>query len=119
MDIERLKIKFMEMMQAHKGRERAIPRERIFFELKIFSPDLTDRKFRDMYSRLPICSTSSMPYGLYLPETTEELEGFLREYSSHVGPIHAAKRRRLLFAAYPKLVPKNERQGDLFYREQL
>jgi hypothetical protein len=110
MDIERLKIKFMEMMQAHKGRERAVPRERIFLELKIFAPDLTDRKFRDMYSNLPICSCD---VGLFLPKSPQEVQEF-KEYLRKKA-IPMLERYKRILAYYPDLAPESEeRQLEIF-----
>lgn len=110
MDIERLKIKFMELMQAHKGRERAVPRERIFLELKIFSPDLTDRKFRDMYCHLPVASCSE---GLFLPVNSAEVVEF-REYLRKKA-IPMLERYRRVLAYYPDLSPEPKgRQLEIF-----
>jgi hypothetical protein len=110
MDIERLKIKFMEMMQAHKGRERAVPRERIFLELRIFASYLTDRKFRDMYCNLPICSCDG---GLFLPNKPEEVQEF-KEYLRKKA-IPMLERYKRILAYYPDLRPKSEeRQLEMF-----
>ena len=110
MDIERLKIKFMELMQVHKGRERAVPRERIFFELKIFAPDLTDRKFRDMYCHLPVASCDE---GLFIPASAAEVEEF-REYLKKKA-LPMLERYKRILAYYPELScePKG-RQLEIF-----
>jgi hypothetical protein len=110
MDIERLKIKFMEMMQAHRGREKAVPREKIFLALKVFAPDLTDRKFRDMYCNLPICSCEE---GLFLPKRPEEVLEF-REYLRKKA-IPMLERYKRILAYYPELAPKpEEKQLEMF-----
>ena len=110
MDIERLKIKFMELMQVHKGREKAVPRERIFFELKIFSPDLTDRKFREMYCHLPVASCEE---GLFIPATSAEVEEF-REYLKKKA-LPMLERYKRILAYYPHLAqePKGS-QMEMF-----
>ena len=110
MDIERLKIKFMELMQVHKGRERAVPRERIFFELKIFAPDLTDRKFRDMYCHLPIASCEE---GLFIPANAAEV-GEFKEYLRKKA-IPMLERYRRILAYFPDLSPEPKgRQLEIF-----
>jgi hypothetical protein len=110
MDLERLKIKFMELMQAHKGREKTVPRERIFFELKIFSPNLTDRKFREMYCNLPICSCDA---GLFLPNKPEEVAEF-REYLRKKA-IPMLERYKRILAYYPNLSPEPKgKQMEMF-----
>jgi len=110
MDIERLKIKFMEMMQVHKGRERAVSRDRIFMELRIFAPDLTDRKFRDMYCNLPVCSCEA---GLFLPAKAEEVAEF-REYLKKKA-IPMLERYKRILAYYPDLSPEPQgKQLEMF-----
>jgi len=109
MDIERLKIKFMEIMQTHRGREMAVPRERIFLELKVFDPDLTDRKFRDMYCNLPICSCDA---GLFLPNKPEEVQEF-KEYLRKKA-IPMLERYKRILAYYPELCPREDRQLEMF-----
>lgn len=110
MDIERLKIKFMELMQAHKGRKKAVPRERIFFELKTFALDFTDRKFREMYCHLPVASCEE---GLFIPASAAEVEEF-REYLRKKA-IPMLERYKRIIAYYPELTPKTEkRQLEMF-----
>ena len=110
MNIERLKVRFMELMQAHKGRERAVPRERIFLELRIFVPDLTDRKFREMYCHLPIASCEE---GLFIPASAAEVEEF-REYLKKKA-IPMLERYRRILAYYPNLSPESKgRQLEMF-----
>jgi len=110
MDIEKLKIKFMELMQAHKGRERAVARDRVFMELKIYAPDLTDRKFRDMYCNLPICSCEA---GLFLPRKPEEVEEFKEYLRKKALPM--LERYKRVLAYYPELRSKSgESQLEMF-----
>jgi hypothetical protein len=102
----------LHLLSRHRGRANAITRDEFLFELQAVYPEITDRAMRDMYSELPVCSTASKPYGLWLPTTGAEIQDFLREYSAHVGPIRAAARRQIFMRAYPKLMP-DERQAEL------
>lgn len=108
MDIERLKIKFMELMQRHKGRENAVPRERILLELKVWEPELTDRKLREMYCNLPVCSCEE---GLFIPKRPEEVEEFKEYLRKKAMPM--LERYKRILAYYPELRPKSDEGKQL------
>ena len=106
-----LKSQIMSYLHRHaKGKENAVPRDEILRELQLFDPKLSDRKFRDLYSRLPICSSAA---GLFIPRDSTEAFEFFRYLEKQIGPIHASSRYKILLAYYPELVRTNQKQLDL------
>jgi len=102
----------MRMLEAHRGRARAIPRQAIEDELGPLVPyrDL-DRCFRKTYSKLPICSCQD---GLFIPQTVAEVVEFKRYLTAKNGPFVAHERVMVIYAARPELVPDCGIQGELF-----
>lgn len=98
---EFLRIEIVRILQAHRGRENALPREKLRERLSLFNPDLNDRELRKLYSCLPICSCAE---GLFLPVTAGEVQEF-KEYLTNGpgGPIVAHRRVATILAFYPKL----------------
>lgn len=94
-----------------KGKENAVPRDEVLKELQLFDPKLSDRKFRDLYSRLPICSCAA---GLFIPRDPGEAFEFFRYLEKQIGPIHATARYRILLSYYPELSRKVGEQRELF-----
>jgi len=93
----------MRVMQGHKGRANAMPREVLLAELRLFRPKFTDRECRELYSGLPICSC---PEGLFLPQTVAEVEEFKAYLTKGAGgPITAHRRCATIYAFYPSLIP--------------
>lgn len=104
--------KLMEFLQARaRGEEKAVPRDEVLAELRLFQPTLTDRTMREIYAKLPICSSEK---GLFVATCTKEVEAFKKYLDKKSGPIIAARRTAIIYAYYPKLRPVNENQMRLF-----
>ena len=104
-----LRDQIMRVMQGHRGRASAMPRDKLWEQLKLFKPDLNDRDFRKLYTALPVCSCSD---GLFLPITAAEVLEF-RDYLSKGpgGPITAWRRCATILSFYPQLAPPAEQLG--------
>lgn len=105
-----LRLRMMEIVQQHRGRSRAVPRDEIMTELRRLEPTLDDRRFRELYSNLPICTC---PNGLYSPSTPQEVADFKAYLSTGWGPIVADRRVKVILAYYPSLAPRLAGQGEL------
>jgi hypothetical protein len=97
-------LKIMEVLQRdHRGRENAAPRAIIENKLRVWSIDIGDRKIRDAYSHLPLCSCE---YGLFRPirpaEVIEYAEYLRRKHMDEA--LIQIKIRRIL-ATWPELSP--------------
>jgi hypothetical protein len=101
----------MDFMQGHRGRENAIPRERVLFHLQGYEQKLDDRRFRDIYASLPLCACAE---GLFLARTIREVEEFREYLSKKSGPIIADRRVKIILSFYPRLRSSDERQPGLF-----
>lgn len=110
MNTDSLRTKLMEFLQRHRGRACAIPREKLLFELQCFDPKLDDRRFRELYSALPICTC---PSGMFLPKSPEEVQEFKAYLTKGWGPIVADRRTRIIFAYYPGLAAASMKQQSL------
>ena len=104
----------MKAMQSHRGRDRAIPRADLLFQLQARFMDLQDSQLRECYAELPVCSSASAPHGLWLPESRLEIDAFIAEYRCHVAPEAVARRLAIFKRAYPGFFPEDERQMGLF-----
>ena len=71
-----IRMRIMQIMASHRGRENAIPRKELAGKLRRFAIDIADRQLRDIYSTLPICSCND---GIFIPRTPEEVQKY-REY---------------------------------------
>jgi len=100
----------MRVLQAHRGRENAMPRRDLLERLRLFRPELTDRTMRDLYSTLPCCSS---PDGLFIPRTPEEVQAFKDYVTKAWGPIVASRRVGTIVAYYPALRIETAHQGEL------
>lgn len=104
--------KLMEMLQARaRGRENAVTRDELLYQLGLFRPNLGDRKFREMYAGLPVCSCVD---GLFIPVKPQEVLDFKAYLEKQVGPIIAARRVAIIYAFYPKLRPPTGEQLRMF-----
>ena len=110
MNTDFLRTRLMELLQRHRGRDNAIPREKLLFELQCFDPKLDDRRFRDLYAGLPVCTS---PDGMFLPKTAEEVQEFKAYLTKGWGPILADRRVKVIMAYYPNLAVASMKQGDL------
>ena len=91
----------------HRGRSRAIPREKILEYLQqTVDPDATDRDMRKGYERLPMCECSG---GLYFPGTPQEKS---RQMSINIKKGSALFAKNKILAGYQ--VPAEPVQGRLF-----
>jgi hypothetical protein len=105
-----LQTKLMELLQRHRGRDNAIPREKLLYELQCYDPKLDDRRFREIYAALPICTS---PDGMFIPKTPEEVQEFKVYLTKGWGPIVADRRVKIIFAYFPGLAASNMKQQDL------
>jgi hypothetical protein len=110
MNADFLKIRLMEILQRHRGRDKAIPREKLLFELQCFDSKLDDRRLRELYSALPVCTC---PDGMFLPKTSNEVQEFKAYLAKGWGPIVADRRVKVIFAYYPSLATDTMKQGEL------
>lgn len=112
----------MRILQAHRGREQAMPREKLRERLNIFNADIDDRKLRKLYVVLPICSCAE---GLFIPDYVnvakgrQEVADFKAYIAKQSGPIVAAQRVGTVLAFYPMLKPLEERQPGLFEERRI
>jgi hypothetical protein len=93
----------------HRGKARAITREALRAYIRQFSPsyELTDRDFRECYSKLPICTCEK---GIFWPETAAELEEYRRYLKAKAIPLF--ERWQRVAQAHPELM--DARQMELF-----
>jgi len=97
--------------QRPRGKENAIVRSEILKNLQLFEPNLSDRKFRIFYTALPVCTSAA---GLYRAKNPNEAWEWFKYLEKQVGPIHAARRYRLLLTYYPELSRPRGQQRELF-----
>ncbi len=105
-----LRTRLMSIMQRHRGKERAIFRDRLLADLQCFEPTLDDRRFRDLYSNLPVCVCQN---GLFIARTAREVEEFREYLTKGWGHELAAKRTKIVLAYYPDLAPSIGTQAAL------
>jgi hypothetical protein len=105
-----LRTRLMEILQHHRGRDNAIVREKLLFELQSFDPSLDDRRFRDIYAGLPVCTC---PNGMFLPKDPEEVQEFRDYLTKGWGPIVASRRVKIILAYYPGLAVPSMKQQEL------
>lgn len=110
MNAEFLRTRLMELLQRHPGRANAIPRDRLLADLKCYDPKLDDRRFRDLYAGLPVCTS---PDGLFLPKTPKEVQDFKAYITKGWGPILADRRVKVIMAYYPNLAASTMKQQEL------
>jgi len=108
MSDEALKTILMQYFQHRTGKENATPREQVLRFIRVYDPDIDDRRLRKLYCSLPICSCEN---GLFLPKRPEEVEEFKAYLMKGWGPLLAERRVQIIFSFYPWL--KNT-QPDLF-----
>ncbi len=110
MNAEFLRTRLMELLQRHPGRKNAVPRDRLLADLKCYDPKLDDRRFRDLYAGLPVCTC---PDGLFIPKEPEEVRDFKDYITKGWGPILADRRVKVIMAYYPQLAESTMKQGEL------
>lgn len=107
LDLSRL---LMEYLQKHaRGRENAVNRDTVLDYLRLFDRGLHDRRFRDLYSRQPVCSCEK---GLYIPVTPEDVEMFQNYLRAKAVPL--LTRHKTVLTYYPHLAPAHGEQMELF-----
>jgi hypothetical protein len=109
MDNTRLTLIFMKFMQAHRGRENAIQRDRVLDHMQLWEPKMTDRQLRDLYSKQPVCSCDQ---GLFIPIRPAEVEDFKKYLEAKAIPL--LSRYKTVLAYYPHLAPVRGEQQELF-----
>ncbi|MEN6560885.1 MAG: hypothetical protein ABFD52_08940 [Acidobacteriota bacterium] len=115
MNADLLRTRFMEIMQRHRGRANAIDRKRLLYELQCYEPTLDDRRFRDLYANLPVCTCQG---GMFLPRTPAEVQEFREYITRGWGHELAHKRVKIVLAYYPHLTPASMTQQNLFERRK-
>jgi len=105
-----LQTRLMEILQRHRGRDNAIARDKLLFELQCYDPKLDDRRFREIYAALPICTS---PDGMFIAKTPEEVQEFKDYLTKGWGPIIADRRVKIIFAYFPGLATASMKQGNL------
>ena len=110
MNADFLRTKLMELLQRHRGRDNAVPREKLLFELQSYEPKLDDRRFRELYSSLPVCTSAD---GMFLAKTPEEVQEFKAYLTKGWGPILADRRIKIIMAYYPNLAVASMKQQNL------
>jgi len=111
MNSDFLKVRLMEILQHHRGRDRAIPRLQLLFELQSFAPELDEKRFKEIYTALPVCAC---PKGMFLPKTAEDVQEFKAYLTYERGPVVAAERVKVVYSYYPHLAPSTMKQEGLF-----
>jgi hypothetical protein len=106
-------LKFMEIISKHRGRENAIPRDKILAHLRPFAPSLDDRTFRELYIKQPICVCEEGLFAPNLDRPFEAKECF--EYlCKRIPRDQAWARIKILLTYYPCLWWGEEDQLELF-----
>jgi len=104
-----MKQSILELYQKHhRGKENAIPRDAFLLRYADKIPELSDRKFRDIYSELPICTCERG--GFWPIRKSEVLE--YREYLKKKA-IPLFERWRMVSDAHTELMD-GESQMELF-----
>ena len=111
MNTDYLRTKVMEILQRHRGRDNAILRERLLFELQAFDPKLDDRAMRKLYSSLPV---AACPGGLFIPRSSSELADFREYMVRNYGHERAHARVKIILAYFPALAEADAKQPGLF-----
>lgn len=93
----------------HRGRENAITRDDLRTRLRLWSVIVSDRKLRDVYSKLPICTCDQ---GVFYPIRVQEIEEYRRYLKSKAIPLF--ERWKMVAQAHPNLLPTRGGQMDLF-----
>jgi hypothetical protein len=108
-----ISLRFMQFLSKHRGRENAVPREKILGHLKAYFPNLDDRSFRELYIKQPICVCED---GLFAPNLDRPLEAKeCYEYLlKRIPRDQAWARIKILLTYYPCLWWGEENQMDLF-----
>jgi hypothetical protein len=108
---EIVRLRIMQILAHHRGRPNAIPRRELIDKLRHYCIDLEDRKVREAYALLPICSSES---GLFIPTTTAEVQAFAEYLRPHMGPDKIAARVGIIYSTWPALTPAYGVQSNLF-----
>ena len=95
--------RIMAIMALHVGRVRAITRDRLRAELRVWNIDLDDRELRRIYAKLPLCSGDE---GLWIAATSEEVEEFRFYLLAKIPAEKARERVERVYRAYPRLAPR-------------
>lgn len=97
----------MGILKQHKGKKKAITRERLLGMLYPYDITLTDRRLREIYSKLPIVTSAE---GLFIPISSEEIEEFKQYLKAKA--LSLFERFTMLKQAYPNLIPETGKQLD-------
>jgi hypothetical protein len=108
---EIVRLRIMQILAHHRGRPNAIPRKELIDKLRHYCIDLDDRKIREAYASLPICSSES---GLFIPTNTTEVQAFAEYLRPHMGPDKIAARVGIIYSTWPALTPAYGVQSNLF-----
>jgi len=115
MNNDSLRLKFMQLISRYRGRENAIPRDKILGHLKAYFPTLDDRSFREFYIKEPICVCEE---GLFAPNLSRPLEAedYFKYLLKRIPREQAVARIKILLFYYPCLSWSFDldKQMDLF-----
>ena len=98
------------------GRANAMTRSQLEARLNHFGYYLTDRKYREAYAELPLCSCED---GLYIPSHSTDLAEVERYWRPKMGPELLAAKMERLRLAYPDLAREERVQPGLFGRSAM
>jgi hypothetical protein len=93
----------------YRGRENAITRDDLRERLELWDIIISDRKLRDIYSKLPICTCDQ---GVFYPVRIQEIEEYRQYLKSKAIPLF--ERWKMVAQAHPNLLSTRGRQMDLF-----
>ena len=108
---ETVRMRIMQIMASHRGRENAIPRRELADKLHRFAIDLEDRALRNIYSTLPICSCND---GIFIPRTPEEVQKYREYLRPHMSPEKVQARITILLTTWPHLAAGPGVQLEMF-----
>ena len=105
--------KILEILStAARGQANAMTRDELERRLLIHCIDIGDRKTREAYAMLPICSCEK---GLFIPQTPAEVAEYEKYLSRKLPAPAVALKVRRIYATWPSLVPvKPQIQHSLF-----
>lgn len=98
---ETIRMRIMQILASHRGRENAIPRKELAEKLeRRFAMFIEDRKLRSIYATLPICSCED---GIFIPRTSEEVQRYREYLRPHMAPEKVQARITILLMTWPHL----------------
>ena len=97
------------VQKGHRGRENVITRDVLREKLRLWNVIISDRKLRNIYSKLPICTCDQ---GVFYPIRVQEIEEYRQYLKNKAIPLF--ERWKMVVQAHPNLLSTRGRQMDLF-----